>query len=356
MIKSYIMKHEMNIGKQNSLKLLIKEYRKTAINISKFHWKSIFNKEDCIQETPKQFLNRKIKFIKNKSTIISTSGNLKNIPLNPYLKFPFKSKFNKNLKLNVITKLSARYQQTCSYQVVGILDSYLENRKNNFVKIVYNNFKDENLRISLLYINKYKRLVNKFRSFLENEINRVINKIVNNHSLKTIIIENLDFRSPDLSKRINRLLSNYGKRFLNKKFIDLEEDLGINVVEIRAEYSSTECSSCGYVSKSNRVKQEIFKCGFCKKSLNADYNASINIFKRSSLKLFLSNSYVTRKELLYRLNKRFIETKLTFMYENAFKYGNNRNAKTLTKKLLKNNYINGNSDFKQLLVRFESIL
>jgi len=67
-------------------------------------------------------------------------------------------KLNKNFKLNIKdTKLSARYLQTLEYQIVSMLDSYLANRQNDFIEIVRNSNIDEDIKIKLLYINKYKK-------------------------------------------------------------------------------------------------------------------------------------------------------------------------------------------------------
>ena len=42
-------------------------------------------------------------------------------------------------------------------------------------------------------------------------------------------------------------------------------------------YTSQRCNQCGFISKSNRKGQSIFKCKECGYELNADLNASRNI-------------------------------------------------------------------------------
>jgi len=42
------------------------------------------------------------------------------------------------------------------------------------------------------------------RDYLKNEINRLINVIVEIYKPKRIIVEKLDFRSPELSKRMKK--------------------------------------------------------------------------------------------------------------------------------------------------------
>ena len=58
---------------------------------------------------------------------------------------------------------------------------------------------------------KYKKLINKIKSYLKNETNRVINSIIKNNRPKEIVVERLNFTSPKLSKKLNRMLSNFGK-------------------------------------------------------------------------------------------------------------------------------------------------
>jgi len=57
---------------------------------------------------------------------------------------------------------------------------------------------------------RYNLLVDNIRQFMKNEINRVLNRAVDVHKPAEIIVERLDFRSPDLSRRMNRLLSLFG--------------------------------------------------------------------------------------------------------------------------------------------------
>lgn len=52
---------------------------------------------------------------------------------------------------------------------------------------------------------------------------------------------------------------------------------GIGVKYVDARYTSQKCSVCGYISRSNRQSQAIFKCKHCGFSLNADLNAGRNI-------------------------------------------------------------------------------
>ena len=67
----------------------------------------------------------------------------------------------------------------------------------------------------------------------------------------------MDFTSPGLSRRMNRLLSNFGKKRVKKKLLALSEEFKIEkkITEVNPAYTSQECSECGYIDKKNRKNQ-----------------------------------------------------------------------------------------------------
>ncbi|MEA3315583.1 MAG: zinc ribbon domain-containing protein [Campylobacterota bacterium] len=66
-----------------------------------------------------------------------------------------------------------------------------------------------------------------------------------------MVIERLNFQSPKLSKSLNRIISNFGKKIINNKLNQLKEEFGIIVTEINPAYTSQTCSKCNYVDKRN---------------------------------------------------------------------------------------------------------
>jgi putative transposase len=150
---------------------------------------------------------------------------------------------------------------------------------------------------------KYREYVDNLRELLKNEINRLINVIVKIYKPKRIIVEKLDFRSPELSKRLNRLLQNFGKRYIKQKLERLQELYGIEIIEINPAYTSQECSCCGYVDKNNRKDTQEFECKACGNKTNAQVNGAKNILKRSSL----GSLYLTKKQVLKMLIERYLE-------------------------------------------------
>ena len=153
---------------------------------------------------------------------------------------------------------------------------------------------------------KYQKYVSQLRSLLKNEICRVVNRIIKVHCPKKIIIENLNFRNPKLSRRINRLLSNFGKRFMTEKLESVKEKFSLIIEKVNPAYTSQTCCHCGYVDPKNRTGQSLFTCRHCGKKLHADVNAARNILHRSRDKQ-LKDIYLKKSVILEKLVARFIE-------------------------------------------------
>lgn len=129
---------------------------------------------------------------------------------------------------------------------------------------------------------RYKRYVSTLRGFIKTEIGRILNRLVKTHAPAEIVVERLNFRNPNLSKRLNRILSKFGKAEVTRKLKDLEERFGIVITEVNPAYSSQEDASCGYVAKNNRPQQEAFCCRWCGSKRHADVNAARNLLVRRS--------------------------------------------------------------------------
>ncbi|MGB9811382.1 MAG: zinc ribbon domain-containing protein [Dictyoglomus turgidum] len=152
---------------------------------------------------------------------------------------------------------------------------------------------------------KYKGLVRKLREFLKNEINRYLNKLIETYRPASIVVEKLDFRGQRLSKRMNRLISRFGKRIVNEKLKSLQELYKIEVVYVNPAYSSQECSACGYIDKQNRKGTQEFECRACGKKTNAQINSAKNLFHRRSVKEI--KLHTPKKQVLKILVKGYLE-------------------------------------------------
>lgn len=130
---------------------------------------------------------------------------------------------------------------------------------------------------------RYRALVEDVRGFLRTEVGRVLNRLVEQGRPKELVLERLDFRNPDLSRRLNAILRNCGRSIIQAKLADLEDRFGITSTEVNPAYSSQECNACGYVDKRNRRSQSRFQCLWCGHTKHADLNAAPNIGQRRAL-------------------------------------------------------------------------
>ncbi|VDS08563.1 Putative transposase DNA-binding domain protein [Paracoccus haematequi] len=124
---------------------------------------------------------------------------------------------------------------------------------------------------------RYRAMVESLRGFIETSVGRALNRLVEIRAPAHLVLERLDFRGADLSRRMNRLLANCGRSVLRAKLKDLKERFGITSVEVNPAYSSQTCSCCGYVSRTNRKAQDKFVCGACGRTIHADINGSRNL-------------------------------------------------------------------------------
>ncbi len=66
---------------------------------------------------------------------------------------------------------------------------------------------------------------------------------------------------------------------------------GKAVFKIPAPYTSQECAKCGHTHPDNRKSQDLFVCGDCGNTDNADHNAS-GVIKKRAINLILDTGTV----------------------------------------------------------------
>ena len=68
-----------------------------------------------------------------------------------------------------------------------------------------------------------------------------------------------------------------------RQFIEYKAQLaGVPVIAVNPRNTSRACSKCGFISKANRKSQSLFSCVKCGMSMNADFNAALNIALKGS--------------------------------------------------------------------------
>ncbi|MDW9478996.1 transposase [Sinorhizobium meliloti] len=124
---------------------------------------------------------------------------------------------------------------------------------------------------------RYIAHVARLRGFITTELRRILNRFVAVRKPTMIFLERLNFQSPELSRRMNRILQNCGRGVLRAQLQALKEEYGVETTEVVSAYTSQSCSCCGYVDRRNRKSQAVFACRWCGRSLHADVNAARNI-------------------------------------------------------------------------------
>jgi len=154
---------------------------------------------------------------------------------------------------------------------------------------------------------RYRALVARLRGYIETEVNSALNRAVAARLPRHLVLERLDFRSPELSARMNRLVQNCGRAVVAAKLKSLEQELGITSTEVRAAYTSMTCSACGYVDKRNRRSQSQFHCLWCGLTIHADVNAARNARGRRSSPVEGAGTANGRRGILDGLVRRHVE-------------------------------------------------
>lgn len=155
-------------------------------------------------------------------------------------------------------------------------------------------------KIKLSTNKRYVTLNRKLREYIKNEIGRIINKLVNRCKPNEIIIEKLDFRSPKLNKKTNRILGRFGKKRLYTKLENITSMNNITLTYINPAYTSQCCPKCNCVSKENRKTQDKFKCIDCGYEKHADVVGSRNVSNRSSVEF----KNLNKRQILQHLNSK----------------------------------------------------
>ena len=125
---------------------------------------------------------------------------------------------------------------------------------------------------------KLKKLSGKENRFVR-DVNHCISKKVVNTQNTVFALENLKNIRTNVkryNKTLNRMIGNWSFAMLQNFVKYKAERLGKSVVFVRPNYTSQQCSKCGFVKKENR-SGNVFKCLECGFELNADLNASRNI-------------------------------------------------------------------------------
>jgi len=136
---------------------------------------------------------------------------------------------------------------------------------------------------------KVDRLYRKMKSLINNEVGRVLNKLLSKEKPDIVVIENLTRMTQNtgdnykLRNRTKRVLNNCGITKIPKSLDTKSRRIGFKVEKINPAFTSQECPKCHSIDSKNRKDQAHFVCTKCGYKRNADYVGSVNIRDRRSI-------------------------------------------------------------------------
>lgn len=146
------------------------------------------------------------------------------------------------------------------------------------------------------------RAKNKFKEFnlyltrrRQNSIHNITKALSTSYSkivMEDLLIKNMTRSAKGILKEPGirvKQKSNLNRSILNIGWGEIQRQLGYKglwygseLILVNPQYTSQQCSSCGYTNKDNRKTQDKFICLVCGHSENADLNAAKNILNKST--------------------------------------------------------------------------
>ena len=120
-----------------------------------------------------------------------------------------------------------------------------------------------------------------YNQMLEHEIAAAVKTYINSIDRSTLtVLERLDIKEFDKSRKINGKLSMFARGSLQKKLMEKLNWHGYDFLEVEPAYTSQVCPECSFLSKSNRDGKD-FTCQCCGYHDDADHVGGINIRARA---------------------------------------------------------------------------
>lgn len=121
--------------------------------------------------------------------------------------------------------------------------------------------------------------ISKYKSRIVSHINHELNKMVKEEDIKEIVREDLNWSSKkkNVSRKQQNRFSTWSKGLLLERLSVKLAEKGITETIVNPAYTSQVCCKCNHLGIR---KGKEFKCSNCNLSIDADFNASINIKKR----------------------------------------------------------------------------
>ena len=184
-----------------------------------------------------------------------------------------------NLSDNLVNKNRSRlfsYKQKLEKRIVIEQDQ----SKKSILEQKLRNLEENNLGFK-----KRSSKIGKYKSRIASHINCELNKMVKEEDLKEIVREDLNWSSKkskkknkrNVSRKQQNRFSTWTKGVLLERLSVKLAEKGIKETIVNPAYTSQVCCKCNHLGTR---KGKEFKCSNCNLSIDADFNASINIKKR----------------------------------------------------------------------------
>ena len=137
----------------------------------------------------------------------------------------------------------------------------------------------KNLEDNNLGSKKRTSKIGRYKSRIISHINCELNKMVKEEDIQEIVREDLNWSSKkkNLSRKQRNRFATWSKGLLLERLSVKLAEKGIKETIVNPAYTSQVCCKCNHLG--DRKGKE-FKCSNCNLSIDADFNASINIKKR----------------------------------------------------------------------------
>lgn len=181
-----------------------------------------------------------------------------------------------NLSDNLVNKNRSRlfsYKQKLEQKIVIEQDE----SKKSILEQKLRNLEENNLGFK-----KRSFKIGKYKSRISSHINCELNKMIKEEDIQEIVREDLNWSSKKRKKRkVSRKQQNrfstWTKGVLLERLSVKLAEKGIKETIVNPAYTSQVCCKCNHLGER---KGKEFKCSNCNLSIDADFNASINIKKR----------------------------------------------------------------------------
>jgi putative transposase len=168
--------------------------------------------------------------------------------------------------------------------------------------------------------------ITRIKDMLKRKSNQLVNYTLQNNK-NHLVLENLELMAKSFTRndefdgfKYSRLIRLLNLADLKNIIYSIANKHNVQVTFVQPHFTSQTCK-CGNISRDNRKTQEMFSCVDCGRTLNADFNSSLNIESRMSRE-DLRSKLLSNKDGIFtpkKLGKNTIKNIIYDSYTNSDK-------------------------------------